>query len=159
MNDIKALEAKYKELGAEIEALKESKKVKEWPQNGDEYFALLGNGNFYKHIYWSDNADYGYKAINNIFRTKEDAAKELETRKTIAELRAQPGRKKFLSNTNNICIDVAFDVCEVRVNYWGCVDRGFASTYFESQKAVEDAINTVGEARILAAAKWLAMGE
>jgi hypothetical protein len=160
MNDIKALEAKYKELGAEIEALKESAKVKEWPQINDMYFTILNDGEiFCSHAYNVATINNGSKLIGNIFRTKEDAEKELETRKTIAELRAQPGRKKFYLGAANYCVANTFGHNSVYVESLLDCNYGFASTYFESKQAVQAAIIKVGEARILAAAKWLAMGE
>jgi len=159
MKDITALEAKYKELGAEIDALK-SAKVKEWPQINDQYFTLLNDGKiFTAHIRNVDLITNGCKAIGNLFRTMAEATKELETRKTIAELRAQPGRKKFVDGEINYCVWVKLhgNLCIVD-SYIGS-DMGFASTYFESAEAAESAIKAVGAERILAASKWLSMGE
>jgi hypothetical protein len=158
MNDITALEAKYKELGAEIEALK-SAKTKEWPQVGDKYSMVTTFGKIDTATYDEDIYDIDCKAIGNVFRTKEEATKELETRTTIAELRAQPGRKKFVVGVANFHLNAEFDHCIITIFISRTIDQGFASIYFESKQAVQEAINTVGEARILAAAKWLAMGE
>jgi hypothetical protein len=156
MNDIKALEAKYKELGVEIKALK-SAKAEEWPKYGDIYF--VASDEYEQFTYVGDKVDCRFQKTGDIFRTKIEAIKERETRKTIAELRAQPGRKKFVVNDENYCIDSVFDDKRVEVNVLNYSNHGFASTYFESKQAVQAAIFKVGEERILAAAKWLAMGE
>jgi len=158
MKDITALEAKYKELGAEIEALK-SAKVKEWPQVGNVYFYISGNGMAQSSTWDNDSTDSGREAVGNIFRTMAEATKELETRKTIAELRAQPGRKRFLEDIRNFCIKVLPIRGTCTTEYFTETDCGFASTYFESEQAARNAIKAVGADRILSASKWISMGE
>jgi len=165
MKDITALEAKYssmleatKELGAEIEALK-SAKVKEWPQVGDKYYFISGDGAMSYNLWNSHKLDWQRKALGNVFHTEEAVTKERETRKTIAELRAQPGRKKFCITKPNYCVKVqsSTDTCDA--DWFSGADLGFASTYFESAGAVESAIKAVGADRIITASKWLSMGE
>jgi len=167
MTDITALESKLKlkatledaitVLISEIEALK-SAKVKEWPQVGDVYFYISSAGMVLPSTWRDDNPDKDCAEIGNIFRTEAEATKELETRKTIAELRAQPGREKFVIGEYNHSLSVDFKI-GVDVNAFTTCDYGFASIYFDSAESVQSAIKAVGADRILAASKWLSMGE
>ena len=160
MSDITSLEAKYKELGAEIRALKNRKRVKTWPQIGDLYFVILGNGEIEGYSWDNDNQDRSYKASFNIYSTVAKATKELETRKTIAELRAQPGRVKFIQSKRNWCIRVSHEISsKVYADWFYNEECGFATVYFESKEAATKALYAVGMARIIAAYKWLSMVE
>lgn len=110
--------------------------------------AEYGNGTFWEGCY----------ETGNCFKTREQAKKELETRKVIAELRLCEGVKKFVPN-NNFCIEVDLEDFCIDFDYVYSHLQGFAQVYFESEQSVQNAIDKVGKDRILAAAKWLARGE
>lgn len=182
------LEAKYTELRAEIQKLKEAKEVgpqycdnyqhpikdeafweavcrvakevKAWPQRGDTYWAIYNDVEIESVCWLNDHVDRSRKAIGNIFRTQEEAEKQLEALKVVAELRSQPGRKKFVVGEGNWGIEINLvrgmpPKCILIYTY----ETGWQSVYFDSKESVQAAINAVGVYRILAASKWFSQGE
>lgn len=115
------------------------------------------------HIWgWvDDSGDNSMYDLGNCFETIEQAEKELETRKVIAELRRCEGVKKFEFGTGNfgVCVEIEDDIytveTECRVSGLGL----FAEVYFKSQDDAWNAINKVGVDKIIAAAKWMSRGE
>lgn len=86
MNKLKELEQKYKELGEEIERLKNQGKV--WkPEKGEDYMHLSSTGLLCRDSwgdYGEDEARYG---IGNCFRTKEEAEAMAEKIKIYTQLK------------------------------------------------------------------------
>ncbi len=126
-----------------------------WPQEGDKCWILSSSGNTseinYHHVLKSIS-DQG-----NLFRTKEDAIAERDTRTTITKFQCQPGARKFIPERLNHGIH--FEGCEVVRSYWASTSASFASAYFGDSGQLEAAIVNVGEDRILAAMKWRELGE
>lgn len=156
--NLKELQAKYEELGLEIEKLK-SAEDNSWPKTDDWYWLLDDCGEVIESRWDNDSVDQNRKSFGNVFRTKVYAQKQLEAMKVIIELKRQPGRKMFLVNSGNYCISVNLYQPEVYVGCKAHYEQGWQSIYFESSQAVENAINAVGHERILSAAQWLAMGK
>ena len=90
---------------------------------------------------------------------KEEVISEVESRKVIAELRRQPGIKKFVIEEYNFCLRIDFWSGTISTDHWYSIDQGWQSVYFESAEAVLAAIKAVGKERIIKAAKWWAQGE
>lgn len=157
-NDLAALEAQYAKLGEEIERLKQAKEAAEWPRLGGTYFYISARGRVESCQWAYDNFDLSSKSIGNIFRTHEDAEKELEARIVTAELRQQPGRKAFVLGHKNWGVIVDFSNNTASNGWHSAHALAFASIYFESYEAVESAIQVVGADRIIAASRWLSMG-
>lgn len=155
---IEQLEAQLTALQAELNKLKNLENSKNWPSDGEVYYCVTYYGKVNTVVFDDDHLDQGAKAIGNMFRTREEAEKELEARKVIAELRMQPGSKRFVVCGNNFCVGVDLKCLAVGVDYLGGIPQGFGQAYFYTEKDAENAIETVGSDRILAAAKWLAMG-
>ncbi len=154
---ITELEAKLSQLQQELDAIKNS--PKEWPQVGDYYWYVTSDGYLTDCSFSCDELDEGAESIGNMFQTREEAEAELHARLTIAKLRSQPGRKKFVVGEDNWCVDhINFESNEFGTDRCVKYNNGFASTYFESSEAAENAIKAVGADNILKAARWLAMG-
>lgn len=158
--NLTALEARYNELGEEIKRLKEAESAKTWPNDGDAYWSV-DSGRVAEFLWVNDEFDGLIAYIGNIFRTQEEAEKELEARKVVAELKRQPGAKKFSLGEDNWSFGV--DLSTMRMSNIltnaGLCDDGWHSIYFDSKESCKAAIKAVGESRIIAAAKWFAMGE
>lgn len=143
----------------EFKEFEDKKKEADLPKEGDEYWYVAGNGRALPMLWCDDSDDERCLSLGNCFRTKEEAEKELEARKVIAELRQCKGARKFVSGKYNFSVSVRLNNMAVAVEYWEQAAGGFGQAYFETREQAEAAIQTVGVERILAAAKWLAMGE
>jgi hypothetical protein len=134
---------------------KQEEKQKPWPQVGDEYWIIVSVGNISYRVWGGNDFDLSCQSIGNIFRTEEEAKRELEARKVIAELRAQPGRRTFVGDKGNYCIEYCAKNSSVRCNSWWSIDSGWQQINFDTAEHCDAAVATVGEARILAAMKWM----
>ncbi len=158
MNKLAQLEAKYAELGAEIEKLKAEKT--EWPKVKDSYFAIDASGIGVHLLKWCGDAnDRGFLNIGNCFRTREEAEAERDARLVVAELKRQPGAKKFdpSGQMYGFKPNLKFNMLSYGRDF--SLNFSWYSTYFDSEESCKKAIVAVGEDRILKAARWWAMGE
>lgn len=162
MSNIKLeeLEAKYKELGQEIEKLKIKETSKVFPQVGDYYWFIPSySEEVDSSKYYGAESDHYLQSIGNFFQYKEQAIAEYEARKVIAELKNCNGVKKFEEGECNYCVNVNMNCLDIYVECWNSNINGFGYVYFETKEYAIAAINQVGDERILKAAKWLACGE
>lgn len=68
-------------------SLKDFSHKKPWPQEGDKYWLALESGGTTELQWDNDGLDRSYKGMGNLFRTKEEAEKELKLRKAITRVR------------------------------------------------------------------------
>lgn len=155
MNDLKQLQQRYEELGAEIRRLSEQDD-KNWPQIGERYYVIRTNGDISESRFDNDLFDSATKSIGNVFRSQEHAEKEREALQVLAELRRQPGRKSFEYDVDNYFVEIRLSG-GLSVSVWRNNMAGFGQVYFNSHQACQSAIQAVGADRILAAARWLAV--
>ena len=76
--------------GKEIEATitaEDAKRITDWPQIGDEVWVVLLDGDIERATFDGNAITRGAIAIGNMFRTREDAEKEVRARKLIAAIR------------------------------------------------------------------------
>lgn len=86
MNKLKELEQKYKELGEEIERLKNQGKA--WkPEEDDVYYCVYPNGCTEYHTWRDDEYDIGVYEIGNCFETEEEAEAVVEKLKIYTQLK------------------------------------------------------------------------
>lgn len=157
MNDLKALEQKYKELGEEIARQKAEQGENAWPCEGDTIFVLVSDGSIVESTYYAEDERPFMLSQGNLFRTREHAAKECNARAVIQKLRNQPGRRNFIADRNNYSIYYDLGMQRIDTNIWIVNDRGWQSIYFDSPQSLEVAIQKVEEERIIAAMKWLCL--
>lgn len=158
MNDLKALEQKYKELGEEIARQKAKQGENAWPCEGDTIFVLVSDGSIVESTYYAEDERPFMLSQGNLFRTREHAEKERNARAVIKELRDQPGRRNFIDNTSNHSLNYdSFGLHRIDTDTWNTIDGGWQSIYFNSLESCEAAIQKVGEDRILAAVEWLCL--
>lgn len=162
MSKLDELKEQLAAIQKEIDCL-EASKVLPWsyvPDKGDRYCRIYCD-EVEEEVRINDELDNGCIKAGNCFETFEQAEKELETRKVIAELRRCEGVKKFETGEDNFGVCVVIEGGIYTVETCCCIGvlGAFAEVYFESEEAAEKAIRTVGSDRIIAAAKWMARGE
>ena len=94
--NLKELEHKYKEMGEEIERLKNQPNKKRWRAEKDEkYYLITRTGVVHFNYENDDNVDNYQYATGNYFRTKEEAElkrdRDLATQRVLDALREAEG--------------------------------------------------------------------
>lgn len=121
---------------------------------GNFYYFIVSGGEVRPAQEGKTKLDDQYYAIGNYFKTEEEAEFEVERLKVIAELRewATPVDKFDWSNTteNKYLIQLKNDTVG---NFWLVVDvwrkYQFCDLVFASEEMAENAIEAVGEERII----------
>jgi hypothetical protein len=161
MSKLDELKEQLAALQKEIDHL-EAQKELPWsyvPDNGDLYYRIYCD-EIEEGVWLNGAFDNGCVKIGNCFETLEQAEKELETRKVVAELRRCEGVKRFETGGSNFGIYIYwFGLGSVNISCWTDRTGAFAEVYFESEEYVQSAIQKVGSDRIVSAAKWMSMGE
>lgn len=158
MTNLTELKKQYEALGKEIAKLKESVTTDKWPQVGDEYWYVYEDGSGVDYMitrsFGEGKKDSAMLAIGNCFRIREEAEAERDARLVVAELKRQPGAKRFTPDCYSVFIYDNFEP------FASITDRpnAFGQAYFDSYESCRNAIAAVGEDRILKAARWWAMG-
>lgn len=142
MSKLETLEKKYKELGEEIERLKNGQAHK--PKYAEKYLFISPSGGLMSSVWHGNAVDVRRYAIGNVFKTQEEAEFRAEQLKVEAELRrfARP----FVVGEHNYTLN--FDhrtncICTFSPSY---TQEG--NIHFDSEKIALEAIDTVGAERI-----------
>lgn len=148
MEKLEQLEAKYKELGAEIEKLKQEReqdKTSRWkPEEDEKYWGITAIGSI-DHNIWTDHEyDEQRYAFSNVFRTKEEAEFEVERLKVIAELKDYAS--EFKLDIYNYYIEYDMGDREIYIDCEFTYKR--SSLCFTSELIARQAIEAVGEDRV-----------
>lgn len=129
--------------------IKEPETQGRWkPEDGDDYFALLGNGEvikFHRTDHYRNHPDHF--AIGNVFKTEEDAKFAVERLKIRAELLDLGGRDEFKPNQMNfyICGDISQNtIYSAIAGKNPCLN----AVYFDDQEQGNKAIQAVGVDRL-----------
>lgn len=151
-------ETKIKEIETQLEELKELLKEEEskknWPEVGDVYWYISAATGVSYNTFDDDDLDKLNKEIGNFFRTEEEAVSEMETRKVFQELREQRGRvNEFVAGSNNCSITV-MENNTVSPDYWVSRKQYCMLGIYDSEESVRQAIQVVGEERIIKAVNW-----
>jgi len=148
---IKELETKLEELK---ELLKEEESKKNWPEIGDRYWYISAATGVSYNTFDDDDLDKLNKEIGNFFRTEEEVVSEMETRKVFQELREQRGRvNEFVAGSTNCSITV-MENNTISPDYWGSCKQCCMLGIYDSEESVRQAIQVVGEERIIKAVNW-----
>lgn len=127
---------------------------KPWPQLGDIYYTIDSyawpdniDSGIHDYTYANDHIDKNLQIMNNFFRTKEDAKFEYERLRMLHELKELSDDDQPWDNTTeHWCI-----LCNTNMELFIIARTGFRSIneiYFKSHEAAEEAINTIGKAKI-----------
>ena len=145
--ELAALRARIDELEAQAKA-EEAK----WPKLGDAYFYVECNGEIGESDWECDDVDAGSLALGNVYRTKEDAEREVERRKVLTQLRklakasgafdlVKPTQSKY-----RIVYDAQYRNWVVEINH---LARTQGAVYFATEQAAKAAIETIGADRLM----------
>ena len=141
------IEKMEKEL-AELKASVVAQSV-EWPVEDESYWTISAHGYVRTYRFYEDEFHQGFLQFGNIFRTKEEAEREVERRKVLTQLRelAKAARSGMKCNWK-VGVDKwyapdAHGRCEWLVSYTCSIEIPGA-VYFPSEKSTRDAIKTVG---------------
>ena len=142
----------------ELEAQAKTEESDSWPKYGNECWAIDGDGDLFDFVWNLEDNQLHRLEIGNVFRTKEDAEREVERRKVLTELRklakASWGGTKidWTDDTKykwqiRFAHDVAdgdkFDAINWRaIQYQGGVA-------FATEQAAKAAIETIGADRLM----------
>ncbi len=121
----------------------EEQENKKFPQNGEEYFYIISIGHISQDVYDGNMTDLQRLAIGNMFKTKEEAAFEVERLKVLKELKEIS--KSFEFYEPNFYLTQLVDK-EIEVACTVCFQ--YDTIFFASEGDAESAIEAVGEERI-----------
>src|SRR5574344_1862394 len=142
MDKLEELKKKYKELGEEIERLKEEQAHK--PKYGEDYSFIRYDNEVISNIWYADDIDEARYELGNAFRTQEEAEFRAEQLKVEAKLRrfARP----FEENEQNVILKYTHDTNKLLTGHH--LYSQYGNIYFASEEIAQKAIDTVGEERI-----------
>src|SRR5574344_1758580 len=142
MDKLEELKKKYKELGEEIERLKEEQAHK--PKYGEEYWFIRYDNEVISNIWYADDIDEARYELGNVFSTREEAEFRKEQLKVEAELRRFS--RPLVVDKGNFMLRYDHYRNEILIEDFGFIQ--FSNIYFPSKKIAQKAIDTVGEERI-----------
>jgi hypothetical protein len=149
-----AIEIATKRL-TELKAAGATHAEKAWPQVGDTYFFVDGDGDVLDSQWDSDLRDTSRMNIGNVFRTVAEAEHDIDRRKVLTELRrlARESWGKEKPNWSNIYQDKWFLYYDHEAKKWSTNNRltcrGQGCVYFATREAAEAAIETIGAERLM----------
>lgn len=123
------------------------------PTKGEKYFVICDTGIVDDYIWMDDPTDNDYSNMGNVFRTREDAERELERIKVIAEMRKFAAPPYYLRDKKYGDQTVWYMACHcenviipinVKLNHFLATDMVFLT-----RDDIEKCIETVGEERIV----------
>lgn len=140
---------------AELKAAGATHAEKAWPQVGDTYFFVDGDGDVVESQWDSYLIDASRMNIGNVFRTVAEAKHEIDRRKVLTELR-QLARKSWGGGKvdwSNIAQGKWYLFCDHSEQVWR-IDYGSAcqrqgAIYFATREAAQAAIETIGADRLM----------
>ena len=153
MDKLQELEKKYKELGEEIERLKNEKKV--WkPEKGEEYWLITDHGNHYNDIWDGYSVENRRYDVGNCFKTEAEAEAMIEKIKIYTEL------KRLAEEINTEPIDwersnqykyyILFDEGDKKFHPSMAFECRYAGVVYSTNKEfLEIAKERIGEDRLL----------
>ena len=144
--ELASLRKRIAELEAQVAA---QPAADSWPKTGDSYWTIQASGAVLTYRYLEDKFDLVLIEIGNIFRTEEEALREVERRKVLTQMRklakAAWGEVKcsWKPGTDKWYVQYAHGSCEWLVIY-ACSIEIQGVVYFPSEKSAYDAIRTIG---------------
>ena len=155
IEQLEAAIAAANEKLAELKAAEAAQTEKAWPQYGDTYFFVDGDGDVVESQWSSDPFDASRMNIGIVYRTVAEAEHEIDRRKVLTELRrlareSWGGGKADWSSRDKDKWYLYFlhnDAAWCIGRYTTVQDQG--SVYFATHEAAEAAIETIGAERLM----------
>ncbi|MGX7075367.1 hypothetical protein [Globicatella sanguinis] len=145
MSTLETLEKKYKEIGEEIERLKEEKENERWVPKVDDCYWYVDNDGCIHETEWTHFGIHRRRyLIGNVFKTEEEAEFRVGQLKVEAELRrfARP----FEENKSNW--SMIYEVDNKKIAAYNYTSFHIYNIRFASEEIAQKAIDTVGAERI-----------
>ena len=153
--EIEQLEAAIAAANEKLAELKATQAEKTWPQVGDTYFFVDGDGDVVESRWDSYLIDASRMNIGNVFRTVAEAEREIDRRCVLTELRrlareSWGGGKADWSNSAQDKWSLRFDhntgTWDVYAhNSLQCQGTG----WFDTASAAQSAVKTIGTERLM----------
>lgn len=155
IEQLEAAIAAANEKLAELKAAGATHAEKAWPQVGDTYFFVDGDGDVLDSQWDSDLRDASRMNIGNVFRTVAEAEHETERRMVLTELR-QLARESWGDDKADWS-NSAQDKWSLRFDHntgtWGAYVYNSlqcqGAVWFDTREAAEAAIETIGADRLM----------
>ena len=148
MTTLNELEAKYKQLGEEIEKFKQEQakpKTGRWKPRYKEEYWVIGQGGDTDIYTWIESLfDNDRYALGNCFETEAEAEFEVEKLKVFAELSEYA--TEFVKGSRHW--DFYWDHYSNELEYIWCDSYKYPVLYFPSKETAQQAIQDVGEERV-----------
>ena len=145
-----------KELLLVAKAKKENEEASKFPVGlGEFYYTVSAHGNVLYYRNNNEPEDQELFDVGNVYATKEEALMQVETLKVIQELKQCKGYRPFEVNSDNysLCYEYGNRGLGI-VNMQITIGMGVAGVFFNSKDKAINAINKVGEQRIINAMLW-----
>ena len=117
------------------------------PEQGDFYYYLDSTGEVWSNLWNKRICDYARYDIANVFKTEEEAEFALEKQKVIVEL----GRYALKHNdpTKEPTWELGYNRKEKAIHSIEYIDNFVSSIRFTSSNLVDEAIEAIGEDRLI----------
>lgn len=116
-------------------------------ENGDRYFVLYTDGDMADYEWKRDGGiSKGYRDQGNVFRTKEEAEKDVERRKVETLLIKHGGRRWFNGYNHNF--HIGLDEYEEHLKAYILMTPTQGTIYFDTEKQARQAVKDIGEERL-----------
>lgn len=155
---MKTIEQRIEDMEAQLAQLKAEAKASadEWPKNGDIHWYVDASGCISWAGFNSESiSDAAALATGNIYRTKEEAEREVERRKLLTQLRKMAKASWGGGNADwSWSGQYKWELFYVhRDKEWSAIDLGQSQTqgaiYFATGRDAEAAIETIGADRLM----------
>lgn len=140
----------------ELEAQAKTEATDSWPKNGSEYYYIATDATVEYFVFDGTNFDIDVVAIGNVYRTLEEANREVERRKVLTELRklakaSWGGGNADWSRSGQYKWELFYDHKEKE---WIALDLCWLSqtqgaVYFATGHDADAAIETIGADRLM----------
>jgi hypothetical protein len=145
-----------KELELVAKAKKENEEAIKFPVKlGGRYHVVMPDGQIQSWVFDDAIIDWQLNSMGSVFATKEEALMQVETLKVIQELKQCKGYRPFEVGSVNYSLYYEFN--EDGLGVWNMqitMGMGFGGIIFDSKDSITEAINKVGEQRIINAMLW-----
>jgi hypothetical protein len=143
--DLTELQKKYEALGKEIEKLEKDPNRYFVPERGESYFYVTGSGTWSRAWWYDDKIDNGRLAMDNVYRTEEEAQMASDKQKLLVELKRFADFKPNWYDRN-----IKHVLCYDHTNKkWEWSYSNFVqwagAVHFRSEKRVQEAIDHFGD--------------
>lgn len=149
---MKTIEQRISDLETELAQLKAAAQAEAWPNMGDQYWYVNSIGRVASGVFGSRDGSGRLLTIGDIYRTQDEAVREVVRRQVLAELRqlAKASGECDWTNPNTDKCSCYFNLSSRKWSTaYSTSSQDLGGIYFSSKEAAENAIKTIGEDRMM----------